>query len=98
MITDRDIVVRGVALGRDPRATQVSEVMTPEVTYCFENDEVEKAADLMKEDQIRRLIVLDENKKLVGIIALGDISQEAGERLTGEVLGKVSEPPGPTLH
>jgi CBS domain-containing protein len=93
MITDRDITVRAVAEACDPRTTTVKDVMTPDVVYCFEDQDVEEAARLMKEHQIRRLVVLNRDKRLVGIVSLGDLAVETGdEKLAGETLEQVSEP------
>src|SRR5437870_1657063 len=93
MITDRDITVRATAAGSDPSGTRVSDVMTPGVVYCFEDQDVQEAARLMEENQIRRLVVLSRDKRLVGIVSLGDLAVETGdEHLTGKTLEKVSEP------
>jgi len=97
MLTDRDITVRGTAQGRDPKTTQVQEVMTPDVIYCFEDQDVEDAANLMEEHQIRRLVILNREKKLVGIVSLGDLALEADEEdlddaEVGEVLEQISQP------
>jgi CBS domain-containing protein len=93
MLTDRDLTVRATAEGRDPNDTPVREVMTPEVVYCFEDDDVRDAARKMEEHQVRRLIVLNRDKRLVGIVALGDIAVHApSDRLAGEITEAVSEP------
>jgi CBS domain-containing protein len=93
MLTDRDITVRATAEGKDPNGTSVREVMTTEVVYCFEDDNVRDAAKKMEEHQIRRLIVLNRDKRLVGIVALGDIAVHApSDRLAGEITEAVSEP------
>jgi len=70
MLTDRDIAVRAVAEGKDPRKTHVREAMTEGISYCFEDDDVADAARLMKEKQIRRLVVLNRDKHLAGIVDL----------------------------
>ncbi|HYC69600.1 MAG TPA: CBS domain-containing protein [Opitutaceae bacterium] len=93
MVTDRDIVVRGVAEKVDPATTEVRAVMTPGVSYVFEDQEVAEAARIMEERQIRRLPVLNSDKRLVGIVALGDMATEAGTELSGEALREISEPP-----
>ena len=94
MITDRDITVRGVALGDDPRTTPVQKVMSPEVFFCFEDADVNDVARQMEEKQIRRLPVLNRAKRLVGIVSLGDLAVRTGkDELAGEVLERVSEPP-----
>ena len=93
VITDRDIAVRGVAQGYDPKTARVQEVMTPEVIYCFDDEDVKEAAKKMKEKQVRRLPVLNREKRLVGIVSLGDLAVRTGkEKLAGEVLERVSEP------
>ncbi|MBE3119191.1 MAG: CBS domain-containing protein [Candidatus Atribacteria bacterium] len=93
VITDRDITVRGVAQGYDPKTARVQEVMTPEVIYCFDDEDVKEAAKKMKEKQVRRLPVLNREKRLVGIVSLGDLAVRTGkEKLAGEVLERVSEP------
>ena len=92
MVTDRDLAIRVLAEGRDPNATPVRDAMTPDVTYAFEDDDVQRAADLMKEQQIRRLPVLDREKHLVGIVALGDIATTGKDRLSGDALQQISQP------
>jgi CBS domain-containing protein/sporulation protein YlmC with PRC-barrel domain len=95
-LTDRDITVRATAEGRDPKTTKVHEVMTPEVVYVFEDDDVSQAAQIMTAQQIRRLVVLDKAKKLVGIISLGDLAVHTGDtHQAGETLEGVSEPSEP---
>jgi CBS domain-containing protein len=74
MLTDRDIIIRAVAEGRDPTQTRVSSCMTRDVLYCFQDQDVDEAEKLMQEKQIRRLPILDRDKQLVGIIALADVA------------------------
>lgn len=96
MITDRDITVRAVAEGRDPGTTLVRDVMTPKVIYCFEDQDVSEAARLMEENQVRRVVVLNDQKRLVGILSLGDLAVDVGdEQLAGHTLEAVSEPAAP---
>jgi len=94
MITDRDIVIRCVAEGQDPRTARVRDAMSEGISYCFEDDDVAEAARQMKEKQIRRLVVLNRDKKLVGIVSLGDVAvQTGGEGGTaGKTLEAVSRP------
>jgi len=93
MISDRDITVRSTAEGASPAQVRVGDVMTPEVLYCFEDASVEDAALLMKQKQVRRLVVLDQDKRLVGIVSLGDLAVETrDEQLAGGTLEAVSEP------
>lgn len=73
MITDRDITVRAVAEGRDPDKTTVRDTMTDEVRYCFADESPEEVARKMSAWQVRRLPVLSRDKRLVGIVALGDL-------------------------
>jgi CBS domain-containing protein len=92
MITDRDVTVRAVSEGLDPWTCRVRDVMTPSIVYCHEDQEVNEAAQLMKENQIRRLVVLDQNKHLTGIVSLGDLAVEGGDdQLAGNTLEAVSE-------
>lgn len=94
MLTDRDITVRSVAEGRDPRTTEVQEVMTPRVVFCRPDDDVREAAALMQLVQLRRLPVMNEQGRLVGIVSLSDIAlTTGGEELAGQTLEKVCEPP-----
>jgi len=92
MLTDRDIVIRGIAGGLDPSKTEVKDVLTPDVIYCFEDAEVGEAAKLMQEKQIRRLIVLNRDKRLAGIVSIGDLAAETGsDKLAGETVKRVSQ-------
>ncbi len=96
VLTDRDITVRATAEGRDPRTTKVHEVMTPEVVYAREEQSIDEAARLMEDQHIRRLLVLNREQRLVGIVSLGDLALGTGdEKLAGEVLKRVSEPSKP---
>jgi CBS domain-containing protein len=92
MVTDRDIVIRGVAAGRGID-TPIREVMTEEIKYCYEDQTLEEVTRNMGNVQIRRLPVLNREKRLVGIVSLGDIatSQESTEQ-TGEALEGISRP------
>lgn len=92
MITDRDIAVRGVGQGKGPE-TSVREVMTDHVDYCFEDQDVDAVLKNMVDIKVRRLPVLNRDKRLVGIISLGDIAQ-SGEARTDTALGKISRPGG----
>ena len=96
MVTDRDITVRATAAGQDPTKTKVRDVMTPDVVYCFEDQDVREAAQLMAEKQIRRLVVLNRDHRLAGIVSLGDVAVGTGDdQLSGQVLEQVSEPAQP---
>jgi len=95
MLTDRDITVRGVALGCDPRSTMVRDVMTREVIQCYEDEESEEAERLMETRQVRRILVVNRDERLVGIVSLGDLAATGSPLRVGEVLQKVSEPAMP---
>jgi CBS domain-containing protein len=96
IITDRDIAVRAVAEGKDGTHCCVRDVMSPHILYCFEDQDVEDAAHIMQEHQVRRLVVLNRDKRLVGIVSLGDLSVGAGdEEMAGATLEAVSEPAAP---
>lgn len=93
MITDRDITIRATANGQVPAMTEVREAMTADVVYCEIGDDVRRAAGLMEAHQVRRLPVLDGDRKLVGVVSLGDLAVRLGnDELSGEVLEGVSEP------
>lgn len=91
MITDRDICCRAVADDRDPKTTTVRDIMSEELLYCFEDKNVEDILENMAEQQIRRMPVLSKEKRLVGIISLGDISLAIQEKV-GPTLERISKP------
>ena len=97
MLTDRDIVLRAVAEGLDARTAKVRDAMTEGITYCYEDDTVADAARCMSEEQIRRLVVLNRDKRLVGIVSRGDLAVEPGgdRRVAGKTLEGVSQPATP---
>jgi CBS domain-containing protein len=89
-VTDRDIVIRAVAAGLGPD-TPLSDIMSETIVYCFEDDDLREAADMMKREQIRRLAVLNDSKRMVGIITLGDIARADEQRLAGEIELQVAQ-------
>lgn len=93
MITDRDIAIRAVAAGKGPD-TPVREVMSADVKYCFEDEELDHVAKNMADIQVRRLPVVNREKRLVGIVALGDIALNEDSETTGETTADVSKPGG----
>ncbi len=96
LLTDRDIVIRGLAEGRDPGSMQVKDILSSDVVYCYDDDSVEDAARLMEDNQIRRLIVVNHDQTPVGILSIGDIAVKSGqEELAGEILERISEPAAP---
>jgi CBS domain-containing protein len=93
MITDRDIAVRGVAEGKGPD-TKVRETMSPEVKYCFDDEDVAHVAENMAELQVRRLPVMNRDKRLVGIVSLADLATEGSLPKTAKALHGISQPGG----
>lgn len=93
MVTDRDIAVRAVAIGKGPDTT-VGEVMTHDVLYCHEDEEVGHVSANMGEMQVRRLPVVDADKRLVGIVSLADIAMAADAEQAGEALELIARPGG----
>lgn len=93
MISDRDIAIRGVAQGKGPDA-KVRDVMTSDVKYCYEDEEIADVTLNMADIQVRRLPVLDHDKRLVGILSLGDVAVTSEEGLAGEALTGISRPGG----
>jgi CBS domain-containing protein len=94
VITDRDIVLRAIAKGQSPQATLVGDILTGRVLYCLEDDDIEHAAKRMQQEQVYRLVVLDNerDKRLRGIITLGDISRQTQEKeLVGKTAKKVAQ-------
>jgi CBS domain-containing protein len=93
MITDRDIAIRGIAQGKGPKA-KVRDVMTEDVKYCFDDQEVEEVTRSMADIQVRRLPVLNRDKRLVGILSLGDIAISRDGKDASEALRGISRPGG----
>ena len=96
MVTDRDLAVRALAAGKDPSKTKLREVMSGEPRYVFEDDPVERAAASMAEQQVRRMPVLNRDKRLVGIVSVGDLAREALGAAAGQAMSGISRPGG--LH
>ena len=89
LVTDRDVILRSIAHDKDAKTTPVSEIMTCKVCCCDENCEISEAEKLMGEYQIRRLPVVDDNNKIVGIISLGDLAKNAN--VSDEKIGETFE-------
>lgn len=94
MLTDRDIAVRAVAKGKGPDA-KVREAMTPEVKYCFEDEDLDEVVRNMGEIKVRRLPVMSRDKRLVGIVSLGDVALYGDSGQTDTAVSGASEPGGP---
>jgi CBS domain-containing protein len=96
IITDRDIVVRAVALGLDPNSSRVADAMTGDVETVFQDEDLDVAIRKMRDEQIRRVLVVERNsRKLVGIIALGDIAESIDDKAAGKALEDISTPSQP---
>jgi CBS domain-containing protein len=93
MITDRDIVIRAVAQGKSAD-TKVAEVMSKEILYCLDTDEIDDVARNMGKAQVRRLPVVNSDKRLVGIVSLGDLARNDDPATIGRTVTKVSTPGG----
>jgi CBS domain-containing protein len=93
MITDRDIAIRAVAQHKSPD-TKVSEVMSREVLYCFEDQEIDEVARNMGDVKVRRLPVMNRSKRLVGILSLGDLSREHEDTAAEQAMSQISQPGG----
>ena len=94
VVSDRDIIVRVIAEGMDPKAMIGRDLVIAPVIYCFEDQDVDEAARIMQENQIRRLVILNRDKRLVGVVSLGDLALNRPADQSGEVLQSVSEPDG----
>lgn len=95
VLTDRDITVRAIAKGLDPKSTKVSEIMTGDLQYVSQDDDVKKAAKTMQKNKIRRVLVKGDGDKAIGILSLGDVAVDVDDELAGETLEDVSEPAKP---
>ena len=91
-ISDRDIVIRAIAEGKDG-STKVRDVMSPGIVWSYEEDSIDKAAEMMSKHQVRRLPIVNADKRLVGIVALGDFTVERSDiEVAGEALSEISKP------
>jgi CBS domain-containing protein len=93
MVTDRDIVVRAIAKGKDPRGMPVSEISSRELVTVDPDDDLSDALQLMAEHQVRRLAVVEEDERLVGVVSQADVALHSKEKVTGELLEDISRPP-----
>src|SRR5215470_7228079 len=89
-VTDRDIVIRGIAGGRDIETCTTREIMTHDVFWSFEDDDVKDVAEKMSDKEVRRMLILNKDKRLVGIVSLGDISR-VEEQKSGKTLRNIAE-------
>jgi CBS domain-containing protein len=89
-VTDRDIVIRGIAGGKDLNSIKARDIMSKEVHWCFENDDVKDVAEKMRDKEVRRMLLLNQNKRLVGVVSIGDIAK-VEEQESGKTLKDISE-------
>lgn len=89
MVTDRDIVVRALAQGKSD--CKIRDVMSQDIKYCFEDDDIDDVAHNMGDLQIRRLPVLSKDKRLIGIVSIGDVTQTTDTDVAGETISSISE-------
>jgi CBS domain-containing protein len=92
MVTDRDIVVRVVAEGRPTQTSTARDAMSPGILYCFDDESIEDVLEKMGGQQIRRLPVVNRDKRLVGVVSLGDLSLTGKRKRAGEALQEISQP------
>jgi len=92
IVTDRDLVVKGIAEGRDARSTKIREIMSDHPVACFEKDDVNDAINLMSDYKVRRIPVVDDGNHILGIIAQADVATRLGKtKTTGDVVENISE-------
>jgi CBS domain-containing protein len=93
-LTDRDIVLRVIAEGKDVQYCKARDVMTSDVFWCYEDQNVDEVADCMAEKETRRMLILDHAKRLVGVVSIGDLAKVGGEQQkTGETIKEIAEAP-----
>jgi len=92
VLTDRDLITRALAEGMESKAMLGRDLVTSPAIYCFDDQSVDEAAKLMHDNQIRRLVILSRDKRMVGVVSLGDLAMSADDKLSGDVLQSVSEP------
>jgi CBS domain-containing protein len=92
-LSDRDVTIKAIAEGMDPRSTRVKDVVHSRVIWCYDNQNVSDAVRKMKENQVRRLMVIQrDNKQLVGVVSLGDLATNGTEKMSSSLLQSVSSP------
>jgi len=92
VLTDRDLITRALAEGTESKAMLGRDLVTSPAIYCFDDQNVDEAAKLMHDNQIRRLVILSRDKRMVGVISLGDLAMNIDDKKSGDVLQSVSEP------
>jgi CBS domain-containing protein len=89
-VTDRDIVIRAIAGGGDIKSTTARSVMTPNVVWCFEDDDLKSVSEKMRDKEVRRVFILNQQKRLVGVVSLGDLAK-VEEKESGKTLKDITE-------
>ena len=89
-VTDRDIVIRGLAGGKDFKTLKASDIMTNDIFWCFEEQDVKEVATKMREKEVRRMLILNSEKRLVGVVSIGDVSK-VEEKESGKTLKDITE-------
>lgn len=90
VVTDRDLVIRAIAAGKDPKQTPVSEIVTPAAEVLSQEEDISAASKLMQEKQVRRILVKDENGTCVGVVSIGDLAAQGHEtELCGQAMEQV---------
>ncbi len=90
MVTDRDITLRAVAEGKDPQKTKARDIMTAKTYYCYDDQDIEEVCNNMGEIQVRRLPVVNRDKRLVGIVSMGDLAQQASRPNVGQTQQQIT--------
>lgn len=90
MVTDRDITVRAIAAGKDPQNTTARDVMTPKTYYCYDDQDIEEVCNNLGEIQVRRLPVVNRDKRLVGVVSMGDLAQSVSRPNVGQTQQQIT--------
>jgi CBS domain-containing protein len=92
-VTDRDIVLRGLADGKDMKDCKAGDIMTPEVFWCYEDQTAEEVGDYMSKKEIRRVVVIGRDKRIAGVISIGDLAKRGEQSKAGETICNIAEAP-----
>ena len=92
-LTDRDIVLRVIADGKDLKKCKARDVKTDDVFWCYEDQTADEVADYMAEKEVRRVLILNRDKRLVGVISIGDLAKRGEEKITGETIRDIATAP-----
>jgi CBS domain-containing protein len=92
-ITDRDIVLRLVADGRNVTNSKASDIVTNDVFWCYEDQTADEVCDFMSQKEIRRVLILNRNKRLVGVLSIGDLAKRGEDQKAGKAIKEITEAP-----